>query len=134
MSKKLTGIDTDRLIEEKKRGITIELGFAYKTAENGERLGFVDVPGHEKLIATMATGAASIDFALLVIAAKDGIMPQTREHLDILSLMGITKGAIALTQIDLVDRDRLIAVEQEIQNFILKIVFCKMRQYSPSHH
>ncbi|UXN03103.1 selenocysteine-specific translation elongation factor [Bartonella sp. HY406] len=115
--KKLTGIDTDRLLEEKKRGITIELGFAYKTAENGERLGFVDVPGHEKLIATMATGAASIDFALLVIAAKDGIMPQTREHLDILSLMGITKGAVALTQIDLVDRDRLIAVEQDIQNF-----------------
>ena len=115
--KKLTGIDTDRLIEEKKRGITIELGFAYKTAENAIRLGFVDVPGHEKLIATMATGAASIDFALLVIAAKDSVMPQTREHLDILSLMGVSKGAIALTQIDLVDEDRLTEVEQEIANF-----------------
>lgn len=115
--KKLTGIDTDRLREEKIRGITIELGFAYRTGTDGIRLGFVDVPGHEKLITTMATGAASIDFALLVIAAKDGIMPQTREHVDILSLMGVHKGIVVITQIDLVSHERLREVEQQIKQF-----------------
>src|ERR1700693_4247365 len=80
----LTGVDTDRLKEEKARGITIELGYAYTPLADGEVLGFVDVPGHERLVHTMVAGVGGIDFALLVIAADDGVMPQTREHLAIL--------------------------------------------------
>lgn len=110
----LTGIDTDRLKEEKARGITIELGFAYIPTDAGGMLGFVDVPGHERLVHTMIAGAASIDMALLVVAADDGVMPQTREHLQILSLLGISKGLVALTKIDLVDADRIAEVEREI--------------------
>jgi selenocysteine-specific elongation factor len=110
----LTGIDTDRLKEEKARGITIELGFAYIPTDTGEMLGFVDVPGHERLVHTMIAGAASIDMALLVVAADDGVMPQTREHLQILSLLGIEKGLVALTKTDLVDADRLAQVDHEI--------------------
>ena len=85
----LTGIDTDRLEEETKRGLTIDLGFAYTDTESGGRLGFVDVPGHTRFISNMLAGVAAIDCALLVIAADDGVMPQTREHLEILNLLGI---------------------------------------------
>jgi selenocysteine-specific elongation factor len=111
----LTGVDTDRLKEEKARGITIELGFAYIPAGSDRVLGFVDVPGHERLVHTMIAGAASIDVALLVVAADDGVMPQTREHLQILALLGIDKGLVALTKADLVDADRVHAVEREIE-------------------
>ena len=86
----LTGVDTDRLSEEKKRGITIQLGYAYTPLANGEILGFIDVPGHERLVRTMVSGATGIDYALLVIAADDGVMPQTREHLAILSILNMT--------------------------------------------
>ncbi|WP_269506333.1 selenocysteine-specific translation elongation factor [Burkholderia sp. IMCC1007] len=110
----LTGVDTDRLKEEKARGISIELGYAYTPLENGDVLGLIDVPGHEKLIHTMAAGASGIDFALLVIAADDGVMPQTREHLAILQLLGVTHGAVALTKCDRVDAARLSAVRDEI--------------------
>jgi selenocysteine-specific elongation factor len=110
----LTGVDTDRLPEEKARGISIELGYAYKPLDNGEVLGFVDVPGHERFVHTMLAGATGIDFALLVVAADDGVMPQTREHLNILSLLGIATGAIALTKIDKVDEARVAAVEHEL--------------------
>ncbi|WP_321847784.1 selenocysteine-specific translation elongation factor [Burkholderia diffusa] len=110
----LTGVDTDRLKEEKARGISIELGYAYTPLENGDVLGLIDVPGHEKLIHTMAAGACGIDFALLVIAADDGVMPQTREHLAILQLLGVTHGAVALTKCDRVDTARLSAVRDEI--------------------
>ena len=110
----LTGIDTDRLPEEKARGITLDLGFAYVPLENGGVLGFVDVPGHERLVHTMIAGASSIGMALLVVAADDGVMPQTREHLQILSLLGISRAAVALTKIDLVDADRALDVELEI--------------------
>jgi selenocysteine-specific elongation factor len=110
----LTGIDTDRLKEEKERGISIELGYAYVPLANGEMLGFVDVPGHEKLIHTMAAGASGIDFALLVVAADDGVMPQTREHLAILDLLGVARGAVALTKCDRVDATRIDAVREEI--------------------
>lgn len=102
----LTGVDCDRLKEEKARGITLDLGYAYAPLAAGGALGFVDVPGHEKLIHNMLAGATGIDFALLVIAADDGPMPQTREHLAIVELLGITRGAIALTKIDLVSADR----------------------------
>jgi len=114
----LTGIDTDRLKEEKERGISIELGYAYVPLGNGEMLGFVDVPGHEKLIHTMAAGASGIDFALLVVAADDGVMPQTREHLVILDLLGITQGAVALTKIDRVDAARIAEVRHEIEGLL----------------
>src|SRR5690606_8021663 len=89
----LPGVDTDRLKDEKARGISIELGYAYTPMANGDILGFIDVPGHERLIHTMAAGASGIDFGLLVVAADDGVMPQTREHLAILSLLGVTQGA-----------------------------------------
>jgi selenocysteine-specific elongation factor len=110
----LTGVDTDRLKEEKARGISIELGYAYAPLPNGDALGFIDVPGHEKLVHTMAAGAAGIDFGLLTVAADDGVMPQTREHLSILALLGVTRGAVALTKIDRCDAARVEAVERDI--------------------
>ncbi len=99
----LTGTDTDRLPEEKKRGITIELGYASLTGPDGTTLSFVDVPGHEKLVRTMVAGASGIDFALVLMAADDGVMPQTVEHVSILALLGITRGAAVLTKIDRCD-------------------------------
>ncbi|ODP31727.1 selenocysteine-specific translation elongation factor [Pandoraea sp. ISTKB] len=114
----LTGVDTDRLKEEKARGISIELGYAYTPLPDGEVLGFIDVPGHEKLIHTMAAGAVGIDFALLVIAADDGIMPQTREHLAILTMLGVKRGVVALSKADRVDAARLAAVTQEISQWL----------------
>src|SRR5580658_5338893 len=96
----LTGVDTDRLKEEKARGISIQLGFAYSPVIGSDALGFIDVPGHERLVHTMVAGAGGIDFALLVVAADDGVMPQTREHLSILELLGVRRGAVALTKID----------------------------------
>jgi selenocysteine-specific elongation factor len=110
----LTGVDTDRLKEEKARGISIELGYAYTPLESGEVLGFIDVPGHERLVHTMVAGACGIDFALLVVAADDGVMPQTREHLAILELLGIAHGAVALSKTDRVDEARLREVEQQV--------------------
>src|SRR5512139_4142965 len=109
----LTGVDPDRLKEEKERGITLDLGYAYHELD-GQLLGFVDVPGHERLIHNMLAGATGIDYVLLVIAADDGPMPQTREHLQILELLGLTHGAVALTKIDRVDSSRRRAAEQEV--------------------
>ncbi|MGY0633414.1 selenocysteine-specific translation elongation factor [Luteimonas sp. A478] len=111
----LTGVETDRLKEEQARGISIELGYAYAPMPNGEVLGFVDVPGHEKLIHTMAAGASGIDFGLLVVAADDGVMPQTREHLAILGLLGVERGAVALSKADRVDAERLDQVRADIE-------------------
>lgn len=114
----LSGVDTDRLKEEKARGISIELGYAYVPLDNGDVLGLIDVPGHEKLVHTMTAGASGIDFALLVIAADDGVMPQTREHLAIVELLGIKRGAVALTKIDRVDAVRLKEVHDEVTAFL----------------
>ncbi|AJZ63786.1 selenocysteine-specific translation elongation factor [Paraburkholderia fungorum] len=114
----LSGVDTDRLKEEKARGISIELGYAYMPLDNGDVLGLIDVPGHEKLVHTMTAGASGIDFALLVIAADDGVMPQTREHLAIVELLGIKRGAVALTKIDRVDAVRLKEVHDEVTAFL----------------
>ena len=111
--KALTGVDCDRLIEEKARGITVDLGYAYT-----EKLGFIDVPGHEKLIHNMLAGATGIDFALLVIAADDGPMPQTREHLEIIELLGIKRGAVALTKIDAAAVDRQKQAKTEIAELL----------------
>ena len=114
----LTGIDADRLPEEKKRGITIELGYAWMPLEDGGRIGFVDVPGHEKLVRTMVAGASGIDFGLLLIAADDGPMPQTIEHATILSLLGVRRGAAVITKIDRVDADRLAETEAAVAGLL----------------
>lgn len=111
--KALTGVDADRLPEEKARGITLDLGYAYTPLPDGSMLGFVDVPGHEKLIHNMLAGATGIDFMLLAIAADDGPMPQTREHLELLDLLGLAHGAIALTKIDAVSPERLAEAQRE---------------------
>ncbi len=110
----LTGVDTDRLAEEKARGISIDLGFAYLPTPDGGVLGFVDVPGHERFIRNMLAGATGIDFVLLVVAADDGVMPQTREHLAIVDLLGLTHGVVALTKSDLADAPRRAEVIDEI--------------------
>ena len=113
--KALTGRNTDRLEEEQRRGITIDLGFTYFELPSGGRAGIVDVPGHEKFINNMVAGVVGMDLVLLVIAADEGIMPQTREHLDILSLLGIKKSIIVLNKCDLVDEDWMELVEEEIR-------------------
>ena len=124
----LTGIETDRLQEERARGISIELGYAYVPVEaaRGEgppaMLGFVDVPGHERFVHTMVAGATGIDVALLVIAADDGVMPQTREHLSILQLLGVDRAAVALTKIDRVDAARIAEAEAEIVALLLSLI------------
>jgi selenocysteine-specific elongation factor len=114
----LTGVDTDRLKEEKARGISIDLGFAYLPAPGGTVLGFVDVPGHEKFVHNMLAGATGVDFVLLVIAADDGVMPQTREHLAIVDLLGIENGIVALTKADLAETERLAQVTDEIKRLL----------------
>lgn len=111
----LTGIDTDRLPEEKARGITIELGFAHLDVD-GRRLGIVDVPGHERFVRTMAAGAGGVDVVMLVVAADEGVMPQTREHIDVCRLLGASAGLIVLTKCDLVDEDWLDLVEDDVRS------------------
>lgn len=113
--KALTGIDTDRLPEEKARGLSIDLGFAYQALPNNKTLGFVDVPGHEKFVRNMLAGVGGIDLGLLVVAADDGIMPQTREHFAILNLLGIDQSVVAITKIDRVDDDRIQEVQGQIE-------------------
>ncbi len=116
--KALTGIDTDRLKEEKKRGITIELGFAYLDLANDQRVGIVDVPGHEKFVRNMLAGAGGMDLAMLIVAADEGIMPQTVEHLDILSILGIKKGVVVITKTDLVDPDFVELVQEDVTELV----------------
>ncbi len=113
--KAITGRETDRLKEEKERGISIELGFTYFDLPSGRRAGIIDVPGHEKFIKNMLAGVMGIDVVILVIAADEGIMPQTKEHLDILNILGIEKGLIALTKSDLVDEEWLVLVEEDVR-------------------
>ena len=116
--KALTGVDCDRLKEEKARGITLDLGYAYSQLPDGSVLGFIDVPGHEKLIHNMLAGATGIDFVLLVVAADDGPMPQTREHLELIDLLGLTRGAVALTKCDMVDAARIDAAKAGIAEML----------------
>ncbi|MFQ5583055.1 MAG: GTP-binding protein [Calditrichia bacterium] len=112
--KALTGVDTDRLPEEKERGITIDLGFAHLS----NNVTIIDVPGHERLIKNMVSGVSTIDLVLFVIAADDGVMPQTREHLDIINLLGIRHGIFVITKIDLVDEEWLALVEEDVENLV----------------
>lgn len=113
--KALTGRNTDRWEEEQRRGITIDLGFTYFDLKNGDRVGIIDVPGHEKFINNMVAGVIGMDLVLLVVAADEGIMPQTREHMDILGLLGIKKSILVINKCDLVDEEWLELVEEEIQ-------------------
>ncbi|NQT51077.1 selenocysteine-specific translation factor, partial [bacterium] len=114
----LTGIETDRLPEEKRRGISIELGYAYLDLPGDVRVGLVDVPGHERFVRTMVAGAAGIDFAMLVVAADDSVMPQTREHLAILRLLDIRDGLVAVTKCDLVDDELVEVVVEEVRDTV----------------
>jgi selenocysteine-specific elongation factor len=114
----LTGVDTDRLPEEKARGISIDLGFAYWPLESGNVVGFVDVPGHERFIRNMLAGVCGIDFVLLVVAADDGVMPQTVEHLHILDLLDIRRGLAVVTKVDRVAPERVEAVREEVSGLL----------------
>ena len=114
----LTGIDPDRLEEEKRRGITIDLGFAHLDLGEGIRVGFVDVPGHERFVRNMLAGVGGIDLVILVVAADESIKPQTREHFDICKLLGIRQGLVAITKADLVDGDIIDLVRLEVQEFV----------------
>jgi len=114
----LTGIDPDRLREEKERGMTIDLGFAWLRLPGGQEVGIVDVPGHERFVKNMLAGVGGIDLALLVVAANEGVMPQTREHLAILELLGVRQGIVVITKNDLVDQDLLSLVTLEIEELI----------------
>jgi selenocysteine-specific elongation factor len=116
--KAVTGTDTDRLKEEKERGITIELGFAALDLPSGQHLGIVDVPGHEKFIKNMVAGATGIDIVVMVIAADEGVMPQTREHMEICTLLGIRHGMVAVTKIDMVDEEWLELALEDIHDFV----------------
>jgi selenocysteine-specific elongation factor len=115
--KAVTGIDTDRLKEEKERGITIELGFAHLDLPSGQHLGVVDVPGHEKFVKNMVAGATGIDIVAMVIAADEGVMPQTREHMEICTLLGVRHGLVVLTKVDLVDEEMLELAQEDIKEF-----------------
>jgi selenocysteine-specific elongation factor len=114
----LTGMDPDRLHEEKERGMTIDLGFAWLTLPSGQEVGIVDVPGHERFVKNMLAGVGSIDLALLIVAANEGVMPQTREHLAILDLLGIERGIVAVTKKDLVDEEWLELVRMDIEELL----------------
>src|SRR5512140_2346062 len=116
--KALTGIDTDRLREEKRRGITIELGFAHLALPGGGVAGVVDVPGHERFVRAMVAGAGGVDLVVLVVAADEGVMPQTREHLDICRLLGVPRGLVAITKSDLLSElgpEWLPLLEQDVR-------------------
>ncbi|MDR3600190.1 MAG: selenocysteine-specific translation elongation factor [Desulfosporosinus sp.] len=121
----LSGIETDRLKEEKQRGISIELGFAHMKMPSGRKVGIVDVPGHERFVRQMLAGASGMDVVLLVIAADEGIMPQTQEHLDILTLLGIPRGIVVLNKVDLVDEEWLELIEEEIHQELKDTAFHK---------
>ncbi len=114
----LTGVDTDRLPEEKQREMTIDIGFAYLPLTADRSIAFIDVPGHERFIRNMVCGVSGIDFVVFVVAADDGVMPQTREHIAILDLLGVHRGLVALTKIDLVDATRVAAVTTDIEKLI----------------
>ncbi|HQH78971.1 MAG TPA: selenocysteine-specific translation elongation factor, partial [Synergistaceae bacterium] len=116
--KALTGVDCDRLKEEKRRGITIDLGFAPLVLPSGRVVSLVDVPGHERFIRQMVAGASGIDAVLFVVAADEGVMPQTREHLDILSLLQVQDGVVVLTKADLVDPDFLELAQEDVRHAV----------------
>ena len=131
--KSLTGVETDQLPEEKSRGMTIDLGFAYFKTESKNVLGFIDVPGHEKFIRNMITGVSNIDFVLLVVAADDGPMPQTKEHLQILDLLDVKMGAAVITKVDKVSQKRVKEVNLSIRSLLKKSSLSRIPVFSVSN-
>ena len=129
--KQLTGVDTDRLPEEKKRGMSIDLGFAYKKINNQNNIGYVDVPGHENFIQNMISGLAGVNFVLLVIAADDGPKTQTFEHLEIINLLGIKNGAVAVTKIDKVDETQIVKLESKLKVILKETSLYKAPIFPP---
>jgi selenocysteine-specific elongation factor len=129
----LTGGQVDRLPEEKRRGITIDLGFAHFDAR-GCRFALIDVPGHERFIHTMVAGASGVDAALLVVAADDSVMPQTREHLGVLDLLGVRRGVIAITKCDLADDEQLELVDLEISDLVATTFLSESPRIRVSSH
>ncbi len=127
--KAMTGINTDRLKEEQERGLTIDLGFASLRLPSGRLIGIVDVPGHERFLKNMLAGASGVDIAVLVVAADEGVMPQTREHLEILDLLETGHGVAALTKCDMVEDDWLDVVEEDLRDY-LKALFSRMQRSS----
>ncbi len=125
LTKALTGFDSDRLKEEKERGISIKLGFAPFVLENGQKVGLVDVPGHERFIKQMLSGAAGMDLVLLVVAADEGIMPQTKEHIDILRLLGVSRAIVVISKKDLVEEDWLELVQEEVREYLEPTPYAK---------
>src|SRR6059036_3283419 len=134
MVRRLTGHDTDRLPEEKKRGISIDLGFAPLVTPAGVHVGIVDVPGHERFVKNMLSGVGGIDLVLLLIAADEGVMPQTREHLAIVKLLGIPRGIVVLTKCDLVEGEWLEMVKRDARALLAGTAFAAapMVEFSPS--
>src|SRR6266851_410460 len=130
--KALTGVDADRLKEEKARGITIDLGYAYSDLGDGRQLGFVDVPGHERFVHNMLAGATGIDAALLVVSVAEGIKPQTIEHLQIVDLLGIDRGIVALTKADLADDDQILERMAEVAASSISTSAMRSRIWSSS--
>ena len=128
----LTGIDPDRLTEEKRRGMTIDLGFAWVQLPSGREVSIVDVPGHERFIKNMLAGVGGIDLALLIVAADESVMPQTREHLAILDLLGVRRGIVVLTKADLADDDMLSLVQLEVEETLEKTTLAGAPVYSVS--
>ena len=124
--KALTGMDTDLAPEERARGITIELGFAFL----GDQATIIDVPGHERFVKTMVAGVSTIDLAMLVIAADDGVMPQSREHLDVLRLLQVERGVVVINKADLVEEEWLDLVEEEVREFVARDFFGPGRDFS----
>src|SRR5436189_611357 len=125
--RRLTGVDTDRLPEEKRRGISIDLGFAPLVTPGGIHAGIVDVPGHERFVKNMLAGVGGIDLVLMVIAADEGVMPQTKEHLAIVKLLGIQRGIVALTKRDLVEREWLEVVKADVAALLAGTPFAASR-------
>ena len=130
----LTGIDPDRLREEKERGMTIDLGFAWLQLPSGEEVSIVDVPGHERFIKNMLAGVGGIDLALLVVAADEGVMPQTREHLAILDLLRVNRGIVVVTKSDLVEHDYLELVMEEVREVLAPTTLADAEIVSASAH
>src|SRR6201993_27311 len=120
----LTGVDTDRLPEERARGISIELGYASLTLPSGRRLSVVDVPGHERFVRTMVAGATGIDLFLMTIAADDGVMPQTREHAAVLEALGVRTGVVVVTKCDLADPDLAMIEASELLPGVETVAVC----------
>ena len=132
--RQLTGVETDRLAEEKRRGLSIHLGYAYLPLPGGIPLGFIDVPGHQRFINTMISGISGIDMGMLVVAADDGAMPQTHEHLDVLELLGVEQLSVVITKIDRVSQERVDEVLKQLRRLLTSRPWAEVNMHPVSNH